>query len=251
LIGSKNEESVEGHEERTRSKREHASRVGKVFESVAPVYDPMNRLLSLGRDSSWRRQAAAEARLEPGDMALDVAVGTADMALALLGAQPKARVVGLDPSWEMIVVGRRKVEEMGKECQIELMMGDGLSIPFADGAFHAATVSFGARNVSDVPQLLLEMARVTRPGGRVVCLEIVRPSDGMFGLLARFYFDHLIPLLGRLLVGRYSDYAYLPESLDDYLTPEQMTTVMRAAGFRDVMCRRLMAGTITLHVGSA
>ena len=248
---SKKEVSMDKQEEQLRSHQEHARRVGKVFESIAPVYDPMNRLLSLGGDASSRRQAAAEARLEPGETALDVAVGTADMALALLGAQPKARVVGLDPSWEMIAVGRRKAEATGKEFQIELMMGDGLAIPFADATFHATTVAFGARNVSDVPLLLREMARVTRPGGRVVCLEIARPSGVPFGALARIYFDHLVPLLGRLLVRRHSDYAYLPESLDSYITPQQMTAVMQAAGLRGVMCRRLMAGTVTLHVGSA
>jgi demethylmenaquinone methyltransferase/2-methoxy-6-polyprenyl-1,4-benzoquinol methylase len=242
---------MDAQEERTRLHREHAHRVGKVFQSVAPVYDSMNRLLSLWGDENWRRQAAAESELEPGQTALDVAVGTADMALALLEAQPGARVVGLDPSWEMVAVGRRKIQSMVNGFQIELLIGDGMAIPFDDSTFHATTVAFGARNVADVALLLREMARVTRPGGRVVCLEIARPSGGPFGTLARIYFDHLVPVLGRLLVRRYSDYAYLPESLDRYITVRQMTAVMQEAGLRDVRCRRLMAGTVTLHVGSA
>jgi demethylmenaquinone methyltransferase/2-methoxy-6-polyprenyl-1,4-benzoquinol methylase len=211
----------------------------------------MNRLLSLWGDENWRRQAAAEAALEPGQTALDVAVGTADMALALLRAQPGARVVGLDPSPEMVAVGQRKVQATGNGFQIELLIGDGMAIPFGDAAFHATTVAFGARNVADVNLLLREMARVTRPGGRVICLEIARPSGGPFGTLARTYFDHLVPLLGRLLVRRYSAYAYLPQSLDRYITPQQMTAAMQEAGLREVRCRKLMAGTVTLHVGSA
>jgi demethylmenaquinone methyltransferase / 2-methoxy-6-polyprenyl-1,4-benzoquinol methylase len=217
-----------------------AEGVRAMFDRIAPVYDAMNRVMTLGLDQRWRRASAA-AVVHPGDRVLDACCGTGDLALAAVRAG--GRVTGLDFSERMLERARRKSGE------IEWLRGDVLALPFEDGAFDAATVGFGVRNLEDLERGLAELRRVLRPGGRLAILEITRPR----GVLAPFYklwFDRLVPLLGKLLPGG-SAYSYLPASVRRFPGPEDLAAALRAAGFADVGYRLFAGGIVALHTGVA
>ena len=214
--------------------------VRTMFDRIAPVYDAMNRVMTVGLDRRWRRLAAEEVA-RPGEPVLDVCCGTGDLALAC--ARAGARVTGLDFSERMLERARRKAP------RLEWVRGDALALPFADGSFAGATVGFGVRNVADLSLALAELRRVLRSGGRVAILEITRPQ----GLLAPFYrlwFDGVVPLLGRALPGG-SAYTYLPASVRRFPGPRDLAELMRGAGFRGVRYRLLAGGIVALHVGEA
>jgi len=223
--------------------------VRAMFARIARCYDFMNRLMTLGRDRAWRRYVARQAALPQRGLALDVATGTADLALALARRYPYGRVVGVDFCPEMIDIGRGKVATAGENLRIRLVIGDALRLPFADSCFDAVTSSFALRNVADIPQILTEMGRVVKAGGRVVCLEIARPTLTIFRQLFHFYFYRLVPLLGRVIAGQKEAYRYLPNSLTHFLSPEELKTVMEGVGLSKVWYRRLMLGTVAMHVG--
>jgi demethylmenaquinone methyltransferase/2-methoxy-6-polyprenyl-1,4-benzoquinol methylase len=223
--------------------------VRAMFAGIAQCYDFMNRLMTLGRDQAWRRYVARQAALPQGGLALDVATGTADLALALDRRYPHGRVVGVDFCPEMIGMGRVKVATAGENPRIRFVIGDALQLPFADGCFDAVTSGFALRNVTDIPQAFVEMGRVVKAGGRVVCLEIARPTLPVFRQLFRIYFYRLVPLLGRFVAGQGEAYHYLPHSLTHFLSPEELKAVMEKAGLSKVWYRRLMLGTVAVHVG--
>jgi demethylmenaquinone methyltransferase/2-methoxy-6-polyprenyl-1,4-benzoquinol methylase len=209
-----------------------------MFDRIAPVYDAMNRLMTVGLDRRWRRLAVAEA-VRPGDRVLDACCGTGDLAIAALLVA--GEVVGVDFSEAMLERARRKAPA------IEWLEADVLALPFEDGSFDAATVGFGVRNLDDIEAGLAELRRVLRPGGRVAILEITRPR----GLLLPFYrlwFDVAIPLAGKLLPGG-SAYTYLPASVRRFPGPEQLAALMKTAGFESVRFRLLAGGIVALHVG--
>ena len=212
--------------------------VRSMFDRISPVYDAMNRTMTMGLDQRWRRAAVA-AVVRPGDRVLDVCCGTGDVAVAALRAG--GRVTGLDFSERMLERARRK------SADVEWVQGDALALPFADGSFDSATAGFGVRNLDDLERGLAELRRVLRTGGRVAILEITRPS----GLLAPFYrlwFDGLVPLLGKLLPGG-SAYTYLPASVRRFPSPEELAELLRAAGFEDVRWKTFAGGIVALHIG--
>jgi demethylmenaquinone methyltransferase / 2-methoxy-6-polyprenyl-1,4-benzoquinol methylase len=214
--------------------------VRTMFDRISPIYDAMNRTMTMGLDRSWRRAAAA-AVVRPGDRVLDVCCGTGDLAVAALRAG--GRVTGLDFSEPMLERARRK------SPAIEWVCGDALASPFADGSFDAATVAFGVRNLDDLERGLAELRRVLRPGGRLAILEITRPR----GLLAPFYrlwFDGVVPLLGKALPGG-SAYTYLPASVRRFPGPEELAELVRKNGFDDVRWRSFAGGIVALHIGIA
>ena len=217
-----------------------ADAVRSMFDRIAPVYDAMNRVMTLGLDQRWRCATVAAA-VRPGDRVLDACCGTGDLAIAAQRAG--GRVTGLDFSEPMLARARRK------SAVVEWVHGDVLALPYADGSFDAATVGFGIRNLADLERGLAELRRVLRPEGRVGILEITRPR----GLLAPFYrlwFDRLVPLLGRLLPGG-SAYTYLPASVRRFPGPDELAELLRAAGFADVRYRLFAGGIIAVHVGVA
>jgi demethylmenaquinone methyltransferase / 2-methoxy-6-polyprenyl-1,4-benzoquinol methylase len=216
--------------------------VRTMFDRIAPVYDAMNRVMTMGLDLRWRR-LAAEAAVQPGDRVLDAACGTGDLALADRRAGA-GRVTGLDFSEAMLERARRKAPEL------EWLTGDLLALPFADGTFDAATVGFGVRNVADLPLALAELRRVLRPGGRVAVLEITQPR----GLLRPFYrvwFELLIPRLGRLLPKGGDAYSYLPASVRRFPRAEELSALLEGAGFSQVRHRLLAGSIVALHTGVA
>jgi demethylmenaquinone methyltransferase/2-methoxy-6-polyprenyl-1,4-benzoquinol methylase len=218
-------------------------RVREMFDRISPSYDRMNRVMSLGMDGRWREAAVRAARLEPGDAALDVCCGTGDLAIELRRVVgPGGRVVGLDFSEQMLDVA------CAKSAAVEWMQGDALELPFADGEFAAATVGWGVRNLADRELGFREMARVVRPGGRIVCLEMSQPP-GWAAPFAHVWTDRAVPVLGKVLAGDGDAYTYLPESARAFPGAPQLAAIMRDAGLTTVGYRRLMLGVVAIHVG--
>jgi demethylmenaquinone methyltransferase/2-methoxy-6-polyprenyl-1,4-benzoquinol methylase len=211
-----------------------------MFDRIAPVYDAMNRTMTAGLDGRWRRATAA-AVVRPGDAVLDACCGTGDLAIAV--ARAGGRVTGLDFSERMLERAQRKAPEL------LWVSGDVLALPFDDGSFDAATVGFGVRNVDDLDLALRELRRVLRSGGRLAILEITRPR-GLLALFYRFWFDRVVPLLGKLLPGG-AAYSYLPASVRRFPGPDELATVIGAVGFRDVRYRTFAGGIVALHTGVA
>jgi demethylmenaquinone methyltransferase/2-methoxy-6-polyprenyl-1,4-benzoquinol methylase len=213
--------------------------VRSMFDRIAPVYDAMNRIMTLGLDLRWRR-LAAESAVRPGDRALDAACGTGDLAVADVKAGA-SRVTGLDFSPRMLERARRKAPA------IEWVQGDMLALPFADETFDAATVGFGVRNVEDLELALRELHRVLRPGGRVAILEITQPRGALRPFFS-LWFDRVVPLLGKVLPGG-SAYTYLPASVKRFPTAERLAELMQDVGFADVRVKLLAGSIVALHTG--
>ena len=213
--------------------------VKTMFDRIAPVYDAMNRVMTMGLDQRWRR-LTAELAVREGDRVLDACCGTGDLALADLKAGA-ASVVGVDFSPRMLERARRKSDA------VEWLEGDMLALPFDDASFDAVTVGFGVRNVEDLEAGLRELRRVLKPGGRLGVLEITRPR-GFLRPFFRFWFDVLVPLLGKVLPGGRA-YTYLPASVRRFPGPDDLQAVMERAGFGSVTYRLLAGGIVALHVG--
>jgi demethylmenaquinone methyltransferase/2-methoxy-6-polyprenyl-1,4-benzoquinol methylase len=214
----------------------------KMFGAIAERYDLMNRVMTLGQDVRWRREAADAAAVAPGQSALDIATGTGDMALELAGrVAPNGHVVGIDFSPEMLEIARQKVSQTGLPVVFE--QADALALPYPDTSFDAATCAFGVRNFEDRQKGLGEMARVTRSGGRVVILELTPPKNS----LARLYMDQVVPRLGELIARAREAYTYLPESVQQFPDAVVLGRMMYFAGLTDVKYRLLNVGTIAIH----
>jgi demethylmenaquinone methyltransferase / 2-methoxy-6-polyprenyl-1,4-benzoquinol methylase len=212
--------------------------VRAMFDRIAPVYDAMNRAITMGLDGRWRRLAAASV-VQPGDRVLDAACGTGDLAIA--AREAGGQVTGLDFSGRMLERARRKSDA------ITWVQGDVLALPFEEASFDAATIGFGIRNVEDLDAGLSELARVVRPGGRLAVLELTRPK-GVLRPFFRLWFDLLIPLTGKVLPGG-AAYSYLPASVRRFPGPDDLADALRRAGFADVGYRLLAGGIVSLHVG--
>lgn len=220
--------------------------VRRMFTAIAPHYDLMNRLMTLGQDQGWRRRVVDLCALPRGGRMLDVATGTGDIAYEALRRDPSARVVGLDLTREMMLAGRGK--HAGQH--FPFAEGDALALPFPDGVFDAACSGFMMRNVVDVAAAFAEQARVVMPGGRVVCLEITRPANRAFRWVFDLYFFRLVPFAGGLISGEREAYTYLPQSTVAFPNPARLREIMMATGLHNVYYRRAMFGTIAIHWGT-
>jgi demethylmenaquinone methyltransferase/2-methoxy-6-polyprenyl-1,4-benzoquinol methylase len=224
--------------------------VREVFETIAPVYDPMNRLLTLGQWERWQRRLLALAAPQPGERWLDVACGTADLSLMLAQAVgPAGAVEGVDLSPAMLAVGRAKVERAGLGDRIRLVEGDALDLPYPDESFDGAVVGFGLRNMTDVRRAVAEMRRVVRPGGRVLSLEVSHPEQPLVALGFHIYFDGIVPVLGLLAGKGWRPYAWLPKSLRTFPGRRALEAIFREAGLVEVSSVPLTLGAAAIHRG--
>ena len=221
-----------------------------MFDRIAGLYDRMNTVMTAGLHHEWRRRATDLAELAPGGRALDVATGTGDLALELaarVGAG--GEVVGVDFSERMLELARAKADARASlgGAAVRFETGNALALAYPDGAFDAATVGFGARNFSDLGRGLSEMARVVRPGGRVVVLEITTPRRPPLSTFFDVWFDHMVPALGRVVDSQ--AYSYLPSSVKRFPAPEELAAQMWRSGLREIRYVLTAGGIIALHVG--
>lgn len=219
---------------------------GQMFDGIAERYDFVNRVISLGIDQGWRRKTVEALNLSAGARVLDLATGTADLALLVASAAPTVNVTGVDPSERMLAVGREKVEKAELGGRITLMTGDAETLPFEPRSFDAVCIAFGIRNVPDRDRALREMARVTKLGGRVAILELSEPR-GVLGPLARFHVHTVVPWVGALLSGA-KEYHYLQRSIAAFPPAEEFAERMRRAGLNVLSVTPLTFSVCHLYV---
>jgi demethylmenaquinone methyltransferase / 2-methoxy-6-polyprenyl-1,4-benzoquinol methylase len=231
-----------------RQSPDFAGQVNRMFDRVAGRYDALNSVMTAGLHHRWRERAAARTGLGPGDAALDVCCGTGDFALELARlVQPGGRVVGCDFSEPMLDLAREKAAERGTEG-VRFEWADALELPYDGERFDAVTVGFGVRNLADLDRGLREMARVLKPGGRAVILEITQPTRPPLSLFYSLWFDRIVPLLGAFSSNP-DAYSYLPESVRSFPGPRELAAKMDAAGFRAIRYTVLAGGIIAIHSG--
>jgi demethylmenaquinone methyltransferase/2-methoxy-6-polyprenyl-1,4-benzoquinol methylase len=228
-------------------------RVQRMFAAIAHSYDLNNRVHSLGRDQAWRRRAVSMCRVRPGDQVLDAACGTGDLAEAFAAAGA-AGVRGVDFTAEMLELARRKAARLRRRKQHaaapQYVLGDIMSLPFADASFDIVSIAFGIRNVSEPPRALAEFRRVMRPGGRLVILEFSQPANRFLRLVNDLYCGHIMPLTATLLAGdRTGAYRYLPRSVATFADRRQLAAMMKDAGFTAITQHPLTFGVCVASLG--
>jgi len=231
-----------------RQSPDFAGQVNRMFDRVAGRYDALNSVMTAGLHHRWRERAAARTGLGPGDAALDVCCGTGDMALELAGlVAPAGHVVGCDFSEPMLDLAREKAAERSA-AGVRFEWADALELPYDGERFDAVTVGFGVRNLADLDRGLREMARVLKPGGRAVILEITQPTRPPLSLFYSLWFDRIVPLLGALSSNPEA-YSYLPESVRSFPSPRGLAEKMDDAGFKAIRYTVLAGGIIAIHSG--
>lgn len=224
--------------------------VQDIFNRIAPQYDQMNSVISLGTHRIWRQQVMNAMTLRPGDFALDLCCGTGDWTLTLAQAVgPAGQVVGLDFSDVMLQEASRKVRAAHLSDRITLRQGDAMHLPYPDNSFNVVTIGFGLRNVPDANQVLREMARVVKPGGQVVCLETSQPTNPVIHAGWQLYFGHVVPLMGRF-AHHYQAYNYLQRSTHKFVTVTELATMFRTAGLQQVHYHQFNLGAAAVHLGT-
>ncbi|MDC0759857.1 demethylmenaquinone methyltransferase [Brevibacillus sp. AG] len=230
---------------------EKAEYVHSVFESIANDYDKMNNVISFGSHIAWRNYTMKQMNIQPGHTALDVACGTADWTIALAKAVGKeGSVVGLDFSQNMLDVGAYKVANAGVGNNVKLVNADAMNLPYEDHTFDFVTIGFALRNVPDVQQVLNEMARVVKPGGKVVSLEVSKPPFLPYRKLFYLYFYKILPFIAKLTVNKYEEYAWLPQSLTNFPDSRELASMFQKAGLDPVQVKLFMGGVSALHIGT-
>lgn len=229
---------------------EKQGKVREIFDSVAGKYDLMNDLMSLGTHRVWKRLIAAETGLREGQSAIDVAGGTADIAMLMAKrAGEKGSVTVYDINREMLKVGRKKCVDNGFLKNMKYIQGNAEEICFDDNSFHCATVGFGIRNVTRLDRAFSEMRRVVKPGGKVICLEFSKTKNPVFSKLYDFYSFTVIPKVGEMVTGNRDAYEYLPESIRKFPPQEELKKIMEDAGLFKVKYYNLFDGIAAVHVG--
>ncbi len=229
---------------------EKSTLVADVFRSVAPKYDLMNDLMSLGLHRLWKRLTIQQAGLRPGQTVLDVASGTGDLAAALAKAVGKqGKVVMTDINEAMLQVGRDRLIDTGIVGNVECIQADAENLPFADHYFDCVTIAFGLRNVTDKATALRSMYRVLKPGGKLLILEFSHPTSSLFNKIYDLYSFHVIPKIGKFVAHDERSYQYLVESIRMHPNQETLKNMMLESGFEDVAYTNLSGGIVALHKG--
>ncbi len=237
--------------ERTENPAAFSRQVQEMFSDIAPRYDLLNRLLSGGRDRYWRKRAVSQLAPRASGCFLDIATGTADVAIEIARTCPdrSVQVVGMDFSDKMLELAGRKIDSLAMSDTIQLEAGSAESLPFKNNSFDGTITAFGIRNFSDVEVSLREMHRVLRPGGQSVILEFALPRNPILNFLYRFYFESLLPRVGRLVSRHPRAYTYLPESVAAFPVREKFSSLMQDAGFKNVTFKELTFGVVILYSG--
>lgn len=224
--------------------------VWKMFDRIAPRYDLLNRLLSLGQDVIWRRKVAQHVKNIPDQHILDLATGTADLLLTVYQKNPLVQSgVGIDLAEKMLDIGKQKIAEQQLDDKLRLQIGDATDIPFPDRVFDAVMIAFGIRNVEDLQKALREMQRVLKPGGRAIILEFSLPANRFIRGIYLFYFRHILPRVGAIISGDGYAYRYLNETVETFPYGDEFCQLMTQADFRDVAATPLTFGIATIYQG--
>ncbi|SFG25922.1 demethylmenaquinone methyltransferase / 2-methoxy-6-polyprenyl-1,4-benzoquinol methylase [Desulfotomaculum arcticum] len=224
-------------------------RVHEVFETIYNKYDFMNSVISFQRHKAWRKDTMRRMNVKRNQWALDVCCGTADWTIALADAVgPKGTVYGLDFSRNMLKIGQEKVNA-AQLRQVELIHGNAMQLPFSDSIFDYVTIGFGLRNVPDYMQVLKEMSRVAKPGGKVVCLETSQPGLPVFKQVYYAYFRFVMPLLGKLFASSYDQYSWLQESARNFPDSKELAEMFRLAGLEKIEVKSYSGGVAAMHMG--
>ncbi len=223
--------------------------VHDMFSRVVKTYDLLNHLFSFNIDRVWRSRVVRLAAVPRNGKVVDVATGTADLAIAFARAHADCRIEGIDFVREMIDRGREKVAKTGFADRIELSEGNALSLPWENSRFDVATIAFGLRNLNDFPGGIREMTRVVRPGGKVIILEFSPPPGTLFGRIYNWYLRHIMPTLGGKVSGWEPTYGYLYSSINAFLDHEALAALMRAEGLTAIEMVRLSGGIAYIHAG--
>lgn len=223
------------------------SPITAMFDRISPKYDRLNHLLSLNIDKVWRRKTAKTVAKSQPKTILDLATGTADLAIALAKHNPQAHVIGMDISERMLDIGKAKIKRQNLENQIELRIGDAATLPFDDHCFDAVTVAFGVRNFEQLDKGLSEIHRVLRPGGQAIILEFSMPERFPVKQLYRFYFKRVLPRIGKRVSKDSNAYTYLPQSVERFPNPEAFLRLLAEKGWQNGTKRRFSFGIATLY----
>lgn len=224
-------------------------KVHGVFEKIYKNYDQMNSVISFQRHKAWRKETMKRMAVQPGQKALDVCCGTADWSIALANeVGSNGQVKGLDFSRNMLQIGHQKVEQLGLK-NLELIHGNAMSLPFEDHTFDFVTIGFGLRNVPDYMQVLREMNRVLKPGGKAICLETSQPTAPIFKQAYYFYFRYIMPLFGKMFAKSYEEYSWLQESARDFPGMKELAVMFKDAGFEQIEVKPFTGGVAAMHLG--
>lgn len=224
------------------------ARIAGMFDAIAPRYDLLNHVLSVGMDRGWRNRAVDALALPDHARVLDLCTGTGDLALAAVARARGASVIGVDFAAEMLRLGLTKVRAASLESRIRLVRGDAARIPVGDATCDAATIGFGIRNVAEPARALAEIARVVKPGGRLAILEFGQPRIPGIRTLYSWYFRYMLPLVGRLISKHQSAYSYLPASVGTFPPPAEFSKILAATGFSHVQAVPLTFGIVYLFI---
>ena len=226
--------------------------VWKMFDRIAPRYDLLNRVLSVGQDVLWRHSVAKQIPSSSSQSILDIATGTADQLITICKKFHHVQyAVGIDMSLEMLSIGKRKVEKKNLNKLIKLIHGNALQLPFQDDSMDVITITFGIRNLVDIDIALTEMKRILKPGGKLIILEFSLPTNRLFQMIYLFYFRNILPAIGSLVSGDQKAYRYLNSTVETFPYGQAFCNIMKQAGFKKIDLNELHFGIATIYSGYA